>query len=273
LVPAFVRVCRDASFDVDGVALTSDRARREGLRLVSGSAGRVGARYRVVPAGAAEDGSEEAGESGSADEQDEPTGEEVPVYAVDLLADDQTALRIGVAGSVDHTRSIVELTDPGRPSRAHFDFTARGRGCLTGPYVATATADVNLAALTSDGRRPQAVGKLARPRYEIGARVRVSRQADNGSQIELTLIVRGRGLLRPVVAVALMGFKRFLNRGLHNGLARFGRLVESFADSVRARHGARPNPEDAARMLLDELLGAVVESVPAHLPGDDGLPD
>ncbi|SDJ12384.1 hypothetical protein SAMN05192558_110115 [Actinokineospora alba] len=215
VVPLLVKRWQELVFDDDGVVLVDGR-RREGLALVAGEHARAGARYEVVTA-----------------------GERPGHYVAEVVADSPTEVRVRVdrAGDVP-----IEVTVAKGASKVDATFDGSVEG-LAGTVRGTAALDLDR--LQEDA--PQLVGSIEHDRV-VGV---VKAWVRPGWTVDVEADVRGKGLLRPVVAPMLwLRGKRVLTKILEKRAAEIRALSE--------RLGSPLDPVVVADKIADDFLADVV---------------
>jgi hypothetical protein len=221
---AFLDQVRALSFVDGGVVHPATGAIHEGWRDLTGTHPRVGTRYGIVTV-------DQAGVR--------------ELVAAELVDDDRRRWRARLAG--EHGQGEVAVEDPDRPRRADVACTmaTTGGGYFGGPASAEATID-----LAGGGdavpTRPLVV-RIEHRRVRATVDVRVSAAAT--WHVAVTVRVRGRGLLRPMVALAGPLASSRAERELHAQLATTVEQIE--AQSARL---ARMSPESMARELVCRLV-------------------
>lgn len=213
VVPLLVKRWQGLVFDDDGVALVDGR-RREGLALVDGEHPKAGARYEIVTA-----------------------GERPGHYVAEVVADTQTELRVRIdrAGDVPIDLTVAK---PGSKIDATFGGTLDGGWPLAGSVQGSATVDLATPQVVATIRHDRVLADLqawVRPDWKIDV------EAD----------VRGKGLLRPLIAPLLwIRGKRTLTQALQRR-----------ADDIKAladRLGSPLDPKAVADKIADGFLSDVV---------------
>ncbi|UED84531.1 hypothetical protein [Streptomyces profundus] len=234
-----------ASLHAEGHQLFADDGRLvRGIALLAGEHARPGARYDRDEATAA------------------PLAEGEVVPRVTLLAWDpgaETALRVDGQrlgpGPSPRLAAEFRLRDVSHPKRA----TLRIDGSMSRPGRQrrrwlrwfTLKADLDVArwyasAAGESGPPPlrvQVVHSLVRAEARA-----VPRPADGGWAVDLLITARGRGILRPVVAVPLQVAKRILRRSLDRNLPR---AAEAWRTEIQPE--LTRDPAELRRQMLDEL--------------------
>jgi hypothetical protein len=252
VIPEVLRAWRAMTFDAEHVVET-ETGPREGLRVVAGVHPRPGVRYRVV---ARPDSSDDA----------------PAVHVFDVLEDDRERVRLSFASSSRFT-GTVELTYPARPQRFAAEIaTPTVGGCLVGG-PATVVADIDLGALAAGhGDQDEIEVRVRHRRVQGRAEVRVNTKRDGSSHIEIKVKAGGRGVLRPVIALASLLVNRRFKQQLREGAAKTAMEIEQMAAAARREFGPDPDPADVATKVLAAFMDDVAERAPARLPGDDSLP-
>ncbi|MGH3859476.1 hypothetical protein [Actinokineospora sp.] len=215
VVPLLLKRWQGLVFDDDGVVLVDGR-RREGLALVAGEHAKAGARYEVVTA-----------------------GERPGHHVAEVVADSPTEVRVRVeqAGDVPIDTTVAKR---GSKIAAAFDGTLDGLG-----GAVRGTVGLDLDELHQDS--PQLVGSIGHDRVvgDVKAWVRP------GWTVEVEADLRGKGLLRPVIAPVLwLRGKRALTKVLEKRSAEIRALAE--------RLGSPLDPALVADKLADDFLADVV---------------
>ena len=233
LVPLLVARLRTLTYDEDGVARFAS-GRREGLRLVDGVAGQVGATYRLVTRSEVLDPATQ-----------QPTYQLDDPVTITVLADDARELRARITTAEYVADGTIEI--PGLPTSAHLTLT------LTPPDLPAWV-----------GERIEATGRLdlsdpSHPRVQAQGQ---SKAADGTAVLEHTdgrlrteLAVKPRGRL--AVAVLAWPFVRGkARRAVTEGLAEWWQQVQATLPSDRSL-------EEVADEAVRDLEESVVEVVPA----------
>ncbi|TWD84847.1 hypothetical protein FB561_6043 [Kribbella amoyensis] len=180
-VPALLRRIRALSFGADRF-LEYDGRRIEGLRNDVGAHPQVGARYTVV----------------LKPTEDEPDPKPL---GLDLLAD--AGDLFSVRFQQESVGGTIAVDRPRDPLSASVEVEASLPADV--PYFAgpiTGSGLLRLDDVPHRGDEPQVVASLEHRRARGGITVRITEQSDRTWLVTLTLRVQGRGLLRPVVAIA-----------------------------------------------------------------------
>ncbi|MBC6448632.1 hypothetical protein [Actinokineospora xionganensis] len=215
VVPLLVKRWQESVFDDDGVVLVDGR-RREGLALVAGEHAKPGARYEVVTA-----------------------GERPGHYVAEVLADSPGEVRVRVE-QADDVPIEATVAKGAAKVDATFDGSVEGIG---GAVRGTVALDLD----GPRGAEPQVVGSIEHDRVvgDVRAWVRP------GWTVDVEADVRGKGLLRPLVAPVLwLRGKRTLTKILEKRAAEIQALTE--------RLGSPLDPGLVADKIADDFLADVV---------------
>jgi hypothetical protein len=211
VVPLLVKRWQELVFDDDGVVLVDGR-RREGLALVDGEHPKAGARYEIVTA-----------------------GERPGHYVAEVVGDTPTELHVRIerAGDVPIDLTVAK---PGSKIDATFGGTLDGGWPLAGSVQGTATVAAH-----------QMVASIKHDRVHAD----VTAWVRPGWKIDVEADVRGKGLLRPLIAPVLwISGKRTLTQALQRR-----------ADDIKAladRLGSPLDPKAVADKIADDFLSDVV---------------
>jgi hypothetical protein len=204
------------------------------LRDLTGTHPREGTRYGVV----------------TVDEAGAPE-----LVAVELVDDDRRRWRARLAG--EHGQADVAIDDPDQPRRADIacTMTTTGGGYFGGPASAEATIDLAGGGGDDVPANPLVV-RIEHRRVRATVDVRVDAAAS--WHVSVTVRVRGRGLLRPMIALAGPLASSRAERELHAQLASTVERIE--AHSARL---ARTSAASMARELVGRLVDETVVDVPS----------
>ncbi|WP_059013021.1 hypothetical protein [Streptomyces specialis] len=238
----------------DGTLVAEDGRPVVEARLTAGEHLRPGARYGFTPSGSHLTGAEllawdRREETGVRFDVTEPP-QAVPEGGPNSGAHVSSAVRLRSAERPEHVAVTVDaaLTRPdGRRRRLRW-FTVHGdldlarwwEAVESGPHAPGGPA------LTVDIRHPiLRAGVRAVPRRD---------PADGTWRLDVEIMLRGRGLARPVAAVPLLVTRRMLHRAV-------GEALDRLADDWRAvlLPELDREPEDFRRRLLDELCTGSVD--------------
>jgi hypothetical protein len=230
---AFRDQLRALSFVDDGVVHPATGAVHAGWRDLTGTHPAAGTRYAIVTV-------DQAGVR--------------ELVAAELVDDDRRRWRARLAG--EHGRADVTVDAPDHPRRGDVECAVATTvgGYFGGPISAEATVDL------ADGgegvpARPLVVRiEHRRVRGTVDVRLSPGERWD----VAVTVRVRGRGLLRPMVALAGPLASSRVQRELHAQLARSVERIEA--------HNARlasTSPESMARDLLCRLVDETVVDLPS----------
>jgi len=262
---------RDVHVDGDGVVDPTTGEVRAGLQVADGTHPREGVVYRVFgppldpPAVVAEGATTPAPAPAS------PV--DWRVSTVELVADRPRRVEV----SVDQTgspglRAHGEVGPRDRPGRgsASVDvdldgpWPARGRLRIEATGSIDPTAVPTPSSATGAGEVARAEVSVRHPRGRARGEVTL-RAVDAGRwEVEVAAQARGRGLLRPVAAVALALARRSVVRSFDEGLAKIPDQVAQQARYLVAPDGSARTPDDLAAELVTDL----VRSVPAAVPDE-----
>lgn len=215
VVPLLVKRWQDLAFDDDGVVIVAGK-RREGLALVAGEHPRTGARYEIVTA-----------------------GEHPGHYTAETVADTPTELRLRIEQPDDVP---IDLTVAGSKVTAAFGGTVDRGGSVEG----SATLDLD----RLPGDEPQLVVAVKHDRAVGDVKAWV-RPTEGTWRLHAKADVRGRGLLRPLIAPLLWIRGR---RALTQALER----VASEVTALSERCGNPLDPKKVADKIADDFLASVV---------------
>ena len=241
-LPVLVGRLRDLSIDSAGVLDPTTGERREGLAVTSGVHCVPGSRYRLVTQAAHGDDADVA-----------------PIIsAIELLANDRRQFGLAIQGERPSFPDVVvtahDLNRLGVVDVQSVHQTSE-RWLFCGPTTIDGTAD--LAQIRSaDGISSAAAMRLHHRR--IVATGTLTAAPGDGTSIRLTIdaTVRGRGLMRPLLAVASLVFAGKIRRSVAHD------ADEAMARWRKARTiGGRFDATTIADSLLAEWLPIVVPAV------------
>lgn len=284
-LPPFLAGLRALTIDQHGVILP-DGDRREGLRLVEGAHPRAGARYELVvdverepdlteadhlELGAlAQEASDvaEAQAAWFAERRDRLATEGGMVVdqrrsTVHLVTDDRDRSEVEV--TVDGppvVTTVLALDRPDTPGPLTFTVTTTpAKGCLVGGPVVV-EGSVELADGARWRRRPHRLRVEVRHR-RAQASLRVDVTDVGAGRWDLRVKVRavGRGVVRPVVAVASLVGRGVVRRGFAEAMAELPDGFSAAARELRAEVGPDADPDAVAAELLRETLALITETV------------
>lgn len=241
----------EGSREQGGAILLPDGRPIHGLRLLKGRHLQPGARYGEAP--------EEDGKPGA---PDAPAGAPVvreatvlrewrpsrTVEVESLMSEESLAVRVGVRLREPRTPRALEVSLDGHNPKGGSLYRFSGR----------AGADLHAwwAALDRPSSAPpaarapvvgRAVHRLAKARLTV-----TPRPADDGSwQVSVVLSVRGRWLLRPVAAVALVLVRKPVERGFREGVDSAAEEWAGMLAELPSLHG-----EALRAQIADELTAS-----------------
>jgi hypothetical protein len=285
-LPIFLDLWRGLRFDP--AVLDRDGRRREGLRVAAGTHPRPGTRYSMTmvarrppeptPAEreelskllrARDDDTDRAVEEWSQRRRAmaEAAGRLETVRTtsmVEIVADDSH--RVVVRTTHDHGRVVIEteVERPTRPERLTIDATSN---VVVGGWLAKGKLKVEASCKldslpAAHHSAPQFTG-LLRHRHLRGRASIAIAETDSGRwDIDIRLRVRGRGLVRPIFAIASPFFGRVARRRFEEAVGQLPEKVEKFNREVLTRFGGIPSPQSLANDALDGLLADVAEHLP-----------
>jgi hypothetical protein len=98
----------------------------------------------------------------------------------------------------------------------------------------------------------------------IDARLDVTTVVDGRWEVAVAVDARGRGPLRPVMAIVLWWARRSLRSDLLEALDALPAQVRTLEATMHGSNGQRPTADDIAAAWITDLLA----SVPATVPDD-----
>lgn len=252
-LPALVRARSAWRFE-DGTFVDEKGRRREGLRLEEGAHPAVGARYRIVTREAV------------VVDRSRPNPGGPFATSVQIQRDDDEAICVRV-----HDEPITEMTldleliRPAHPDRV--DATMRlvlaPAGLGKRPFEGRATA--TFADLDATDRTAVLVDGHVRHWSSVAnATLTIQRTPKGTVSISLDLRVRGRWLLRPVVAFVGV-FVAVLGREGRDKIATdLTRNIDLWGQRLLDELGPEPDPDAIAHHVLDDLIDHVAVTVPTE---------
>jgi hypothetical protein len=256
-LPAVATRWRALRFE-DGVVVTDDGTRKEGLAVASGSHPLAGTTYRVALP---------MTEPKTVDPVDGETRREqmarawgrgpspsVSTCLVELAKDDARQVVIRAEDAAGVWVADVDVHHPARPDAADVAVVVHATGgwLTRGPVEVTAHLDVGALRVDVTVRHRHAKGR---------ATLAVDAAVAGEWTSSFDIMGRGRGVLRPVVAVASPFVRGALNRKLASLLRHDGPRVARLNEQIADEFGAPADPEEIAAAVMKELLDAVAEQV------------
>lgn len=244
----------DASRERDGAILLPDGRPVHGIRLLKGRHLESGARYGEM-AGPHRDGAPEA----TVLREWRPSR---TVELESLMAEEGMSMRVGVRVREPRTPRELEVSLDGHNPKGGslYRFSGRAKVDLRAWWAAL---EQSLSA--PPAARAPVVGRAA---HRLGkARLTVTpRPAEDGSwQVSVALSVRGRWLLRPVAAVALVFARRPIERGFREGVDSAAEEWAEMLAEVGPLHGEALRAEIADALTEPPELAESPEPLPRTL--------
>lgn len=249
---------RDVEF-VDGrIVDPTTGGTRAGLQVADGHHPREGVRYRAF-----------ACDESAVARVDDTGALSTPapawrVATVDLVAD--RPARIEIAVHQDHAPAVDvrgEIGPRDRPARldATVDTALPGAWPLAGRLRVEVDGAVDESSSSTDRIADLAV-RIRHPRARGRATVEVVRLDPDLWEVRVSAQLRGRGVLRPIAAVALRFARRSIERSFREGLDKVAGQVAEIDTQLRAPDGSLRTADDLAAELITESIRAIPEVVP-----------
>ena len=240
------------------------------LRVVSGSHPRPGTVYDATErrlAGGVDDGTPlrvggraiEAGDPAAGRFRDGAmSGLRESTSQLELIADDRR--RVELAATPERGgRAVVTIADPARPTAVSFSFSAPGGASWWTRGDVTSECRVDLAQLSdpTPSRRAPITGRARHRRFAARADVNIETTGE-GRLLHIDVVARGRGAVRPVVAVFGVLFGWLIRRSLAESFAEW----EADGAPLVARLNQPGDPQQLASAWLLDLLAPFVDEAP-----------
>ncbi|MEU0761363.1 hypothetical protein ABZ351_17015 [Streptomyces microflavus] len=239
----------EGSREQGGAILLPDGRPIHGLRLLKGRHLQPGARYGEAPEEDGKPGAPDASvASGPVVQEATVLREWRPSRTVEvesLMAEESLSVRVGVRLREPRTPRALEVSLDGHNPKGGslYRFSGRARADLHAWWAALDRPS----SAPPAARAPvvgRAVHRLAKARLTV-----TPRPADDGSwQVSVVLSVRGRWLLRPVAAVALVFVRKPVERGFREGVDSAAEEWAGMLAELPSLHG-----EALRAQIADEL--------------------
>lgn len=244
-IPVLIGRLRGLDFDPDGVVRLTE-GRREGLRLLAGVAGTVGARYRLVTRSKSTDGS---------------AGLDPPVE-LEVVRDDEQRLEIAVIGVVGAQQPVVVVVDrPGVPAGIIVtgDIEVADLPSVLGGRVVDAVLEIGLAGLGA-AVVPQCRIELTLGRVSGHGTLHLlpTPHGAGPGRVRLHLDVRLRGLLGPLALLWPIVRRRVVDAARTELITALAEIDDDLRDFLAG--GTDPDE------LSDQAMAALADVLAEHVP-------
>jgi hypothetical protein len=289
--PALMRRWIELPFE-DGVVVDASGARRQGLRVEAGAHPQVGTRYVVVtgtedlpkataaeaaeltrmrqsssdPDAASRAWLERRRDTARAEGRMEMTWTRVSLELLDTSAD---SVRVRVQDLTTSTIGAVVSCEQARSGQhgVPVDFDVQVDGRIKGHWFVRGAVTGHATAVLDDStrsRRPVLRVSAKGEHKRVGAHAEIVVEDAEADRVEVSIDIRvhGRGVVRPVAALAALFGGGAVRRGFASAMDNLPRAVAEFDDEMRTAVGAQATPDDIARRALDEFITTIPETVP-----------
>jgi hypothetical protein len=174
-----------------------------------------------------------------------------------LRVQDRTTSTIGAVVSYEQ-----EASEHGSTSlRADIDGGITGHWLVRGAVTGSAEATFDPSA-SSGGPELRLTAKGAFKRAKATAVVLVIAGASGTYEVAIDVHVRGRGLARPIAAVAACFGGRSARRGFASAMEKLPAMVDAFVADLERTLRAPPTAQSIAQRTIDELVLTIAVTLP-----------
>ena len=225
-IPLFADSWRHLTIAADGVR-TDDGRVLPGLAVTTGTHPVPGAQYRITS----------------------PRTHDAVL--VDLIADDASKLRLGIADAEGEQSVLVEIEHPLNASAIEASWAAHlgDQWPMRGGLHARARVEFA-------GTHPRLTAEISHRYLTASAEVTIDERPSQWES-RLDVHVHIRGWLRPVGAVVLFFTRRTVRRRVEQQHADISRQVTKFNEEMTKRFGTPPSSQRIADGAMAELLDAI----------------